>query len=281
MTKRSAFRSLISVLLTLTVLAFMIPVGLFSASAEPGDITIGIPDDTPGDCTWTLDGTELTISGKGVMAYDDSQPWGTEITRVTIEDGVLNIADWAFQDCADLTEVTIPDSVTSIGEYAFAGCENLTIVGMKDSYAQTYAEENDFAFQETVPGETLVNVHGDWYYVVDGIFREETTLVNYYGTWYYVESGILNWDYTGLVNYYGTWYYVENGVLNWNATTLTNFYGTWYYVENGVLNWGYTGLTNYYGTWYYVENGVLNWNANLWFAYYGTPYHVVNGVVVF
>ena len=86
MTKRSAFRSLLSVLLTLTVLAVMIPVGLFSASAAPASGTSG----TTGACTWTLDGTELTISGNGAME-DNFKPWGTEITRVTICDGVTSI----------------------------------------------------------------------------------------------------------------------------------------------------------------------------------------------
>ena len=42
--------------------------------------------------------------------------------------------------------VIIPDSVTYIEEYAFDGCENLTIYGYTGSYAETYANENDFPF---------------------------------------------------------------------------------------------------------------------------------------
>ena len=150
----------------------------------------------------------------------------------------------------------------------------------KTRYQVKQAYDNQApADEEIIPGETLVNLGGTWYYFVDGEFRNDTTLVNYYGTWYYVENGVLNWNYTSLVNYYGTWYYVENGILNWDYTGLVNYYGTWYYVENGILNWNYTGLTNYYGTWYYVENGILNWNYTGLTNYFGTWYYVENGVL--
>ncbi len=83
---------------------------------------------TTGSCTWTLDGTVLTISGNGSMEnyYDSSpSPWGTSITEVKIEPGVISIGEHAFSGCTGLTGVTIPDSVTSIGDKAFYGCTGL------------------------------------------------------------------------------------------------------------------------------------------------------------
>ncbi len=81
-----------------------------------------------GDCTWTLNGTVLTISGSGAMgAYSsDLLPeWGKDITKVMIEDGVTSVGACAFKDCTALETVVISDSVTTIGNEAFRGCKSL------------------------------------------------------------------------------------------------------------------------------------------------------------
>ena len=80
----------------------------------------------------------------------------TSLATVTIPDNVTSIGYMAFYDCKSLTTVTIPDSVTSIGDYAFGydededwntqKIENFTIQGYKGSVAETYANENEFAF---------------------------------------------------------------------------------------------------------------------------------------
>ena len=49
----------------------------------------------------------------------------SNITSVTIGDGVTSIGYSAFYNCSSLTSVTIPDSVTSIGSSAFDGCSSL------------------------------------------------------------------------------------------------------------------------------------------------------------
>lgn len=81
-----------------------------------------------GDCTWTLSGTTLTISGTGKMgdlSLDDDWmvelPWGKTITKVVIKSGVTSIGDCAFCYCENLTSVSIPSTVKSIGALAFAG----------------------------------------------------------------------------------------------------------------------------------------------------------------
>ena len=54
----------------------------------------------------------------------------TELTSVTIAEGVEIIAVSAFQGCTGLTSVTIPGSVTSIGNMAFDGCVSLNSVAI-------------------------------------------------------------------------------------------------------------------------------------------------------
>lgn len=45
--------------------------------------------------------------------------------NITIEEGVLNIGEYAFYKCSGLSSITIPDSVVSIDENAFADCKKL------------------------------------------------------------------------------------------------------------------------------------------------------------
>lgn len=87
---------------------------------------------------------ELNISGNGAMAdytYSTSGgpdgssdvPWFDErqlVLKVTIEDGVTSIGNYAFNYCNHLTTITVPDSVTSIGQAAFQFCRNLTNVNI-------------------------------------------------------------------------------------------------------------------------------------------------------
>ena len=58
------------------------------------------------------------------------------MTSVAVSDGVTDIGDYLFLDCAGLRTVTIPDSVASIGEGAFSGCadalyDTTTIPGLR------------------------------------------------------------------------------------------------------------------------------------------------------
>ena len=116
-------RKIISLLLSLLMIITSVPLMAVNSFAATNGTT--------GECTWTLNGTELTISGNGKMKDyrgDDASPWGTSITKVVIENGVTRIGVFAFKYCTSLTSITIPDSVTSIGDWAFDGCTSLTSV---------------------------------------------------------------------------------------------------------------------------------------------------------
>lgn len=120
-------KKLMSVLLALLLLATTIPLGAVSVSAATSGTT--------GDCTWSLEGTHLTISGKGNMGnkYSSCGPWGTSVTTVTISQGVTSIGEYAFYQCTSLTSVTIPDSVTTIGDGAFYQCHALKVTSIPDN----------------------------------------------------------------------------------------------------------------------------------------------------
>ena len=132
-------KKLLSFLLSIMLILSVVPMGLFSITASAA--TSG----TTGDCTWSLDGTVLTISGNGEMGnYDGSNPpWGTYITAVIIKYGVTSIGESAFEDCTGLTNITIPDGVTSIGESVFEDCTGLTSVTIPDSV--TYIGKHAFS----------------------------------------------------------------------------------------------------------------------------------------
>ena len=110
---------LLSVCLILTAL-IIIPITADSAQA---DYAVTGESGETGDCTWSLEGTKLTISGSGAMAdYQYDVPWGKDITEVVIEDGVTAIGARAFFMCDKLTSISIPASVRSIGEDALYCC---------------------------------------------------------------------------------------------------------------------------------------------------------------
>ena len=126
-------KKIISLLLSVLMIITALPLTAVNSFAETP--TSG----TTGDCTWSLDGTVLTVTGNGKMGdYTANQvsPWGNSITEVIIENGVTNIGEGAFDVCYSLESVTIPDSVTSIGNSAFSSCSSLKSLVIPDSVTE-------------------------------------------------------------------------------------------------------------------------------------------------
>lgn len=84
------------------------------------------------------DGT-LEIFGSGELyeyASQDEYAWNADrsrISKVVIADGITNIPDYAFYECASLDAADIPNSVDSIGNSAFYGCRALKSVEIPNS----------------------------------------------------------------------------------------------------------------------------------------------------
>ena len=57
----------------------------------------------------------------------------TEISEVTIEEGVTFIGDYAFDGCKNLKKVTLPSTLTELGKSAFYDCDSLTEITIPGS----------------------------------------------------------------------------------------------------------------------------------------------------
>ena len=204
------------------IVSFIVAVSLVVTLFSVIPITVTASAETTsgatGDCTWTLDGTHLTISGNGYMdnyasitgsipgdhhSIDRGSelPWGNDITSVTVEQGVTRIGENAFRGCTGLTSITIPDSVTRIGSSAFEGCAGLTSVTISDSV--TYI--GSFAF-EGCAGLTSVTISDSVTYIgssaIGGCTSLTTITVNQNNKYYSSVDGVLyNKDKSELVCY--------------------------------------------------------------------------------
>ncbi|MDB4388805.1 leucine-rich repeat domain-containing protein [Akkermansiaceae bacterium] len=67
------------------------------------------------------------------LIADDAFNRCTNLTSITIPDGVTSIGLRSFFRCTNLTSITIGDGVTSIGRSAFGGCKSLTSITIPNS----------------------------------------------------------------------------------------------------------------------------------------------------
>lgn len=97
------------------------------------------------DGKWTIDSdvtlkarwrSHVTVSSKGVIiGLSEFGKTKTEIEIPSEVEGisVISIGDNAFKDCTNLTSITIQDGITSIGNSAFYGCESLVNITIPNS----------------------------------------------------------------------------------------------------------------------------------------------------
>ena len=93
------------------------------------------------------------------------------IEKVVIPKGIKTIYDEAFMNDINLTDITIPVSVTSISKSAFNYTDRTVIKGVKGSYAETFAKEMGFKFEDIakpIEGICLKNNDTDTIYMLNG-----------------------------------------------------------------------------------------------------------------
>jgi hypothetical protein len=83
-------------------------------------------------CGYVGQETAITLpanyNGQSYEIYQNAFTNSSDLTNVTIPNGVTSIGASAFGGCTSLTSVVIPNGVTSIGASAFGGCTSLTSV---------------------------------------------------------------------------------------------------------------------------------------------------------
>ena len=88
------------------------------------------------------------IEGKTVTSIEQfAFRYCTNLTSITIPDGVTSIEGVAFYRCTNLTSITIPDSVTSIGGQAFYWCTSLRAA----TFLGDAPKIGDSAFEKSSP----------------------------------------------------------------------------------------------------------------------------------
>ena len=123
-------------------------------NAEEGDFGDGFH--------WMIQNGVLTITGTGAMdnyEFTKAAPWvrhKNAVTAVEIADGITNIGDYTFLECANLKSIMIPVSVTHIG-YCTFGNENVPqIVYYGGSEADWNAITTSIQdYTDYVPGDTV------------------------------------------------------------------------------------------------------------------------------
>ena len=108
---------------------------------------------------WTLSDKTLTISGTGEMKdwdYDSVEGWhDTQYTnvleKVIINEGIINIGEYAFEECSSLESINIPEGVTSIGYHSFQGCNSLESIKIPESVTSI----ENYAFYECSSLESI------------------------------------------------------------------------------------------------------------------------------
>lgn len=160
--------ALLSVILMLSISSL----GMFDISAKAAE-TSG----TTGDCTWSIEGDTLTISGNGAMGYGKilSSSWNSKITNLVIKNGVTHIGGQAFSDLHKITSITIPNSVTSIDHNAFSGCSNLSNITIPDSVTSI----SSLVFYETEYYNNPNNWVNDVLYIGNHLIAAKQSITQY------------------------------------------------------------------------------------------------------
>lgn len=171
----------------------------------------------PSDTTITL--KEGTL---GVAAYAFSKR--DTLTKVILPESVKSIGERAFQYCTKLTNIQFPSNLVSIGNCAFEGCKWLNISSIPDSVVTI----GNYAFSGCTSLNDSFTIGINVTSIGEGAFYKCSSLRTLYISTNITSIGSDSFYSSGLafVNYSGTkeqWNAVNKGA-NWSASTVSNVY---------------------------------------------------------
>ena len=101
--------------------------------------------------TITKDGVSYNVTSIGYDAFYGC----TDLTSITLHDGISNIGGSAFMNCTGLTSINIPDAITSIEPETFSGCYGLTSIVVAQDNPKYDSRNNSNAIIETASNTLL------------------------------------------------------------------------------------------------------------------------------
>lgn len=123
--------------------------------------------------------TDLSIpakyNDKNVTAIAANAFNGSNLTSVSLANGIVEIGEGAFSASTELLSVSIPDSVTTVGASAFLNCTKLMVAVIKDTSSIVSIHDN--TFQGCTKLRT-VNLPDGLKSIGDGAFRNCSSLNN-------------------------------------------------------------------------------------------------------
>ncbi len=183
-------RKLVSILLSIAMVVTMMPVMTSVASAEtvagrgtasdPWQIGMG---SMASEVKAYMSGGTLVITGRGSTNHlkESEIPWASKkdtILQARIDEGIMDVPDFAFSGCSKLTRVTIASSVRTIGMRAFADCTNLMSIELPKNLIRI----NHDAFEGCTSLRSISVDSGNSNYTYSGgvvYSKDMTTLVLY------------------------------------------------------------------------------------------------------
>lgn len=120
----------------------------FSANSSLKNVNLPEGLSQIGEGAFVMSGIEkIVIPGSVNTIGEQAFSTCASLTEVVIQSGVKVIDSRAFEGCKQLERVEIPDTVESIEFAAFKNSDSVTIYAPAGSAAESYAKENEIAFQ--------------------------------------------------------------------------------------------------------------------------------------
>ena len=175
--KKSGMRRMLSCLLTVCLLAGMLPSMTFEVSALEwhGSFSFDKSTGTIYQCNKNVTRAVIPEEIDGVLVTA-IRPWAfdsCQVEEVVIPDSITKIDSYTFIRCNKLKSIRIPDSVTYIGYKAFTFCDSLSDVDLPDGLTGIgeYAFWNCSSLTEIEIPESVVTIESNAFCGCDSLSR--------------------------------------------------------------------------------------------------------------